>query len=307
MKVLYATDGFPAAIAAGRVISSLFRRNGVTITVASVTDVGTLDPGHIVLELDPVRERRLDSQTIVLTAQARLLAEGFDASSLVLEGHPGSELLKEITHGDYDVVVMGSGSHSWVGNHLLGSVSTRLLHEAPCSVLVTHDFRETEDVREALVAVDGSHTANETVVALSHILDPDRVQVEVLSVVDVHIPVAVPVLVGVNYPSHEMTSRIDDELTVQAEGHARIAKQTLQDAGFQVTSRAERGGASTVILEEASHGGADLVAVGSRGLGPIRRVLLGSVSDQVVRHVSAAFVGGFTRGKRQGPTASSAK
>jgi len=35
----------------------------------------------------------------------------------------------------------------------------------------------------------------------------------------------------------------------------------------------------------------DLVAVGSRGLGPIARAILGSVSDQVVRHSPAALIG----------------
>ena len=38
------------------------------------------------------------------------------------------------------------------------------------------------------------------------------------------------------------------------------------------------------IVELASKLGAGLIVVGSRGLGPLRRALMGSVSDSVVRH-----------------------
>ena len=291
MKVLYATDGFPAAIAAGHAISSLFRRDVVSITAISVTHEGSLDPGHIVLELDPVEGRREDSLELASSAADRFRAEGFDAESKVLEGHPGRELLRETTEGPYDLVVVGSESHSWVGNHLLGSVSTLLLHEAPCSILVVHEFDEDADGRRAVLAVDGSDAAERTVSMLSGLLDPTRVEVEVISVVGVHLPTVAPVLTGAPFPTSETFVRMDVEVRTRAESCVELAKRTLQDAGFAVSTRVEQGGATTVILDEAKQVKADLVAVGTRGLGPIRRALLGSVSDQVARHARAAFIG----------------
>jgi nucleotide-binding universal stress UspA family protein len=44
------------------------------------------------------------------------------------------------------------------------------------------------------------------------------------------------------------------------------------------------GKAASEIVELAEELGAGLVVVGSRGLGGIRRALMGSVSDSVVRH-----------------------
>lgn len=294
MKVLYAVDGFDASLAAGRLIAEMFRVEGTTITVATVTHRGSLDPGHLIVELDPLEARRDDSAEIVRFAEETLRQGGFQTRPLVLEGHPASELMVELHSTNYDVVVVGSGNHTWAGAHLLGSVSTRMLHAASCSVLVAHEFRETADVRAVLVAVDGSQSATQTVHGLVGLLDPRRVQVTVLSAAPIVMPVVAPVLVGASMPTDESISVLEQETKSRAQAHVRDALYVLRDAGFQVDGHVERGNATTVILEQARAESFDLVVVGSRGLGPVRRFLLGSVSDQVVRHAAAALVGRFS-------------
>jgi nucleotide-binding universal stress UspA family protein len=259
--------------------------------VATVTPSWSLDPGHILLELDPIEARRKDSEELVRYAGSRLSEAGFETTELILEGHPGGELLAEIKRGGYDVVVVGSGSHSWAGHRLFGSVSTLLLHEAPCSVVVTHEFSDIGGVRRALVAVDGSQDANQAVRLAAMILDPGRVQLQVLSVAALHIPVAVPNLTGSSHPEETKRRAVEEHERDRALRHATAAARTLQDAGFEVTSKVETGGVGKVILEKAREGDSDLVIVGCRGLGPVRRALLGSVSDQLARLAPATLVG----------------
>ncbi|HET7273463.1 MAG TPA: universal stress protein, partial [Rubrobacter sp.] len=61
--------------------------------------------------------------------------------------------------------------------------------------------------------------------------------------------------------------------------------QKIREAGTEVAGIHTRVGfPATEIVEVAEELGAGLIAMGSRGLGGLRRTLMGSVSDSVVRH-----------------------
>lgn len=76
----------------------------------------------------------------------------------------------------------------------------------------------------------------------------------------------------------------------EAENRARWAAAEIRTAGFETSSDGDIGHAGVDLLKEAESGSFDLVVVGSRGLGPVRRTLLGSVSEQVVRHAGSTLV-----------------
>ena len=61
--------------------------------------------------------------------------------------------------------------------------------------------------------------------------------------------------------------------------------EKVREAGGTVVQvHLRMGKAAVEIVDLAEELGAGLVVVGSRGLGGIRRALMGSVSDSVVRH-----------------------
>jgi len=51
-------------------------------------------------------------------------------------GNPADEICRKAEEGGYDVIVLGSRGHGVVASVLLGSVSAKVLHHAPCSVLI---------------------------------------------------------------------------------------------------------------------------------------------------------------------------
>ncbi|MDO8869128.1 MAG: universal stress protein [Methanobacteriaceae archaeon] len=52
---------------------------------------------------------------------------------LMLEGSPADEIVKTAEKENVDVIVLGTGK-SIVDKHLLGSVSEKIVHHAPCTI-----------------------------------------------------------------------------------------------------------------------------------------------------------------------------
>jgi nucleotide-binding universal stress UspA family protein len=64
------------------------------------------------------------------------------------------------------------------------------------------------------------------------------------------------------------------------------ARAMLKGRGVEAAVVERRGDAATMILDEAEAEGADLIVLGTRGLGAGKRWLLGSVSTKVLHHAS---------------------
>jgi nucleotide-binding universal stress UspA family protein len=80
-------------------------------------------------------------------------------------------------------------------------------------------------------------------------------------------------------------AKLEHELERQARVRLDAEVQKRRSAGGAVAQAHLRvGAAAAEIVDLAEDIGAELIVMGSRGLGGIRRALTGSVSDSVVRH-----------------------
>lgn len=101
----------------------------------------------------------------------------------------------------------------------------------------------------------------------------------------------VPGAASVPLEVSEQNEAIENQMRNRAQRHADHAATRLRDSGFAVDAHIASGSAAEQLLKEAESGRFDLVAVGSRGMGPFGRTMLGSVSDHVARHCRAALIG----------------
>ena len=91
-----------------------------------------------VLGHHPITER--DAEAVLGRARERA---GTADDEIALEtaavaAHPGQALLDVAADRDADVIVVGDRGLSAVAGHLLGSVPTQVMRQAPCDVLVVH-------------------------------------------------------------------------------------------------------------------------------------------------------------------------
>ena len=69
---------------------------------------------------------------------------------------------------------------------------------------------------------------------------------------------------------------------------ALLKLKTTEDKKLKISSETIQGPPKQVIVEEAESWGADLIVMGSRGLGTWNRLLMGSVSNSVVHHANCS-------------------
>lgn len=289
MKILFATDGSKPAAKGEQLITKLFDRTSpihvFTVTPQPQYDWVQAEPGLDLASMDvPLHA----AKQVASEAADRLTGHGFKTSTEVADGHPGAEILKAVDEGHFDLVVLGASHTTWAGNLLMGSVSTYVLHHAPCSVLITH--REPTGAGTVLAGVDGSEVAFSSLRIAAGVLDRDRCSIEVATVAS-H-PGAAQALYpgGLFVPIKEHES-LEKERIERARLIAHRGAALLEHGHFSVSEAVLLGRPADQLLKEADNITADLVVVGSRGMGTVRRTFLGSVSDQLARHAPATLVG----------------
>jgi len=129
-----------------------------------------------------------------------------------------------------------------------------------------------------LLATDGSKEAQLAATTAADLTQKTNSELHVLTV-------------GPDYPLYELPEHPAEFEDVLRENR-REAKEMLEQQAKQIEeagvtineTHLREGRAAEEIVEVAEEIGAGLIVMGSRGYGRLRRALLGSVSDAVVRH-----------------------
>jgi nucleotide-binding universal stress UspA family protein len=137
-----------------------------------------------------------------------------------------------------------------------------------------------EAMMRALLAYDASSGADEAASLLMGMPWPAGAMVRVVAVIEpwaTMVP-TVPLMSAGLATSPELESQIEGYL----DGAVGDMVKRLKDAGLEADGAVLRGRPADVLTDEARAWSADLVAVGSRGHGPIASLVLGSVSAELV-------------------------
>jgi len=201
-------------------------------------------------------------------------------------GDPAGRILDLVRAEGCDEVVVGSRGMSALGNFALGSVAYKIVHLSPVPVTVVPnpfgasslDLEDGEGVHRILLPVDGSLTSAKAVDYVCS-LQKSRIPVEV-RLLNAQILVA-------SGNVRRFVSAETINAYCQAEGEEALApaRAALQAAGLSFEEHIVVGQAAQTIVKEAMQSGCTRIVMGTRGLGALGNVVMGSTALQVM-HLS---------------------
>lgn len=291
-KILLATDGSEEAGAATRIAAELCEKAGSELHLVyvgpHVAHVGDLGP--VILDpqvsekaqgrLDQASQELLDEQVQAIAEAGGSVAEAY----LRTEENPAAGIVHLAEEIGASTIIMGSRGRGGIRRALMGSVAEDVVLHAHCPVLVVRgDERQSLFPARIVLAVDGSEeskTATETAIDLVKRTDSELYVVH--AGFTAYLPYAHPYMAE-NVES--FAEQAEKETREFLEGRVEQIKDQIKgQTEAQVHTHLRRGDPKKEIVELAEEVDAGLAIIGSRGLGGVRRALMGGVSDSVVRH-----------------------
>jgi nucleotide-binding universal stress UspA family protein len=276
MRVLIATDGSTDARTAAQWLVDLPLPHQASALVLTVVD---LPPSPLDIPTVADFKRTLLDEGRTAADELLPLFKGRLASveSRVVAGDPRQEIPRLAQEWAADLIVVGARGLGAVATAVLGSVSLAVARHAPCPVLVVRP--SPRPLRSAAVALDGSEGALEAARFFARFPLPAGLAVRLIGVVE-------PPPMPRTAPSGAR-SMLRAAVSLITEDRRRVLEAAVDEAAKRFVSPARElpVGPPAETLERLS-AEVDLIVLGARGLGPLKRLLLGSVSERVLRHAA---------------------
>ena len=234
------------------------------------------------------REWRDEMRT---AAEAALAEVGESAECVAVDSSSAAHGLHDLAEQEQaDLIVVGSCHRGRVGRVLAGSVGERLLQGAPCGVAIApRGFPDREVARVGVVGV-GYDGNPESKAALEGAVELARAAAASVRIVALVKPPERPGAAMGPVPAGEWAflAPIRKDLQAAVDGALAELPPDVEASAEVITAKSE-------ALGERE--GIDLLVIGSRGYGPMRRALLGSTSIPLIRHANYPLIV-FPRGAR---------
>ena len=295
MKILLATDGSESARATVDCLLRFPFPTNSEVTVLTVIDRNAFKNG----DMNDLNEKQRDTlketekliqdeaQELLEHETERLRKAGWSESSELRIGHPAEEIVHVAEQLGSDCILVGSHGMSGIKRFLLGSVSDHVLEYAPCSVLIVkkHDIHRTESGKplRMLLTYDDSAPARRAVEFCASLPLDEQAEVTALTVL--------PLVTMYRQDIRQRLSWLWMEKKKQAlaalEG---VAKEIGRATPHVETQLRESADVSDEILHAASELGSDLIVLGHKGKGAIKKFLLGSVTTRIAHHAPCSVL-----------------
>lgn len=201
-------------------------------------------------------------------------AEGVQTTCRVLSERAEDAICAVAAESGADLIAMGTQGRTGIAHAVMGSVTERVLRQAPCPVLtIRGDGCEPRRIRTILAAVDFSTEARFALDWATSLAEDEGA--------DLVLAHAVSLPFGVGAQEVAMP----DPAQSGAEAAARESLESLREELGDLVSEliVDSGPADGIIVAAANRMKADLIVTGTRGRTGLGHVILGSTAERVVR------------------------
>ena len=274
-KILHPTDFSDAAAPALEQAVRLALVSGARLDIFHVMLLHSEDAASVERSMTDYLHKARDTAR-TWSAGTRLEGRDLDIQTTIERGVSAYEgVMDRASQVSPDLIVLGTHGRSGVAKFLLGSEAEKILRHAGVSVMTLGKGAAAGCVADgfvhALVGIDFSADSRRALDAARSMISPSRGRLTLLHAVA---PIAPMTYTG-DVRSH---FDLDPDLS------SRVEQQVRQLAGpgpYEVV--VTEGPAAAEIMRVAEEAGADAIVVGGRGLSGWERVLVGSVTERVVR------------------------
>ena len=277
-QVVVGVDGSEPSLRAAEWAAADSAATGMSMAVCYVSDVSAL--ADVPLPQEVRQSARAYGHRMVDRALVRIRqAAPVDAAGEVATGNPAAELIRRAAAAEQ--VVLGSRGAGGFERLVLGSVGAEVAAHAPCPVVVVRG--ERHERHEVVVGVDASDRSHHAVEYAFQYAERHGGHVHAVHAFhDRPVPLPMPRVSAWDQvaPEHDLSAR---ELLADA-----VASWRLKYPAVEVETTVVDGSAAWALVQASK--GAALVVVGSRGHGGFAGLLLGSVSQALLRHADCPVV-----------------
>jgi nucleotide-binding universal stress UspA family protein len=258
--LVLATDGSENTAQATRAAVDIARRRGSKIHLVHVWHDVHTSYAHAFVKEELRRQGRETLDEEVKRIQEK---GGTVTRSHLREGRTFEEAVRVSEETAADLLIVGSRGHSGLRRMLLGSNSEDIVHHAHRPVLVVRSGGNVWPPTRVVAGYDFSEDARKAATLAANLGNIFGAQMLLIH--------AVP----------KLPQASGEAVEAKLEDRAGELEDLLQQ---RPKTRVVAGDPAEVLLEAAREGESPtLVAVGSRGHGPVGRLRLGSVSTRVIR------------------------
>jgi nucleotide-binding universal stress UspA family protein len=233
---------------------------------------GELHPLHAITPGLLVEERKaseelLESERDAAEVKAKLVS--------IVAASPGGGLHRQAEEQGADLLIVGSCGRGLFGRAMIGDDTRAALNGAPCAVAIAaRGYAEhPTPIAKVGVGYNDSPESKNALQAARDLAEPTRASVHVLEVVSI--------------PTYAYTGMIPPALGEGIETMIREANTRLSEIP-NVEGHAVYGLTGEELA--AFSDDVDVLVVGSRSYGPLRRLVLGSTSDFLERHARCTLL-----------------